>query len=199
MSLSHRYSSFSVSHVQGHVPERVEIDQVEDAKLQSFEEGYRAGWDDAVKAYSDDKDKIADAFSQNLQDMSFTFHEAFAKLGTAMEPLLSQIVSKVLPELADKTLAAHVVVQMKDLMTQQAGHAIEIAVCPLNLNALTEILSETTNIPFEIKGEPALGDGQVYLRVNTQEREINLNAVTEGIANALDAFFQQIEQETQDD
>jgi flagellar assembly protein FliH len=199
MSLSHRYHNFSSILPEGELSDLFDQDKVQDAKLQLFEDGYQAGWEDAVKAHEDAKDRIAADFSQNLQDMSFTFHEAFAKLGLAMKPLLTQIVTKVLPELSNKTLAAHVLAQMSDLMSERAEHAIEIAVSPGNLDALTVLLSGKTNIPFEIKAERALGEGQVYLRVNTEEREINLDVVTQGISDALDAFFQQVEQETQDD
>tara|TARA_R110002074_G_scaffold35840_3_gene97633 strand:+ start:10980 stop:11579 length:600 start_codon:yes stop_codon:yes gene_type:complete len=199
MSLSHRYHNFSSLPSSGELSEPIDQDKVEDAKLQSFDDGYQAGWEDAVKAHEDARDRVAADFAQNLQDMSFTFHEAFAKLGLAMKPMLSQIVTTVLPETTNKTLAAHVLAQMCDLMSEQSENAIEIAVSPENLNALTEMLSDTTNIPFTIKAEPALGEGQVYLRANTQEREINLDAVTRGISDALDAFFQQIEQETNDD
>ncbi|MGJ8616822.1 MAG: hypothetical protein ACSHWS_08250 [Sulfitobacter sp.] len=199
MSLSHRYHNFSGITSAGDLSDEINLDDTEDAKLQSFEDGYQAGWEDAVKAHEDAKDRIATDFAQNLQDMSFTFHEAFAKLGLAMKPLLSQIVTKVLPELSDKSIAAHVLAQMTELMAERSENAIEIAVAPENLNALKEILRGQTNIPFEVKAEPALGEGQVYLRVNTDEREINLEAVTAGMSDALDAFFQQIEQETPDE
>jgi len=199
MSLSHRYHDFSGLAQDIEPSELTNQAGVDDAKLISFEDGYKAGWEDAVKAHEGAKDKVAADFSQNLEDMSFTFHEAFAKLGLAMKPLLLQIVTKVLPELSDKTLAAHVVSQINDMMADEAEHAIEIAVSPRNLEALTEVISGKTNIPFEIKSESALGDGQVYLRVNTEERAINLDVVTQGISDALDAFFQQIEQEATDD
>lgn len=199
MSLSHRYHDFSALSQDGEPSELTNQAGVDDAKLVSFEDGYKAGWEDAVKAHEGAKDKVAADFSQNLEDMSFTFHEAVAKLGLAMKPLLLQIVTKVLPELSDKTLAAHIVSQMSDMMADQAEHAIEIAVSPGNLEVLTEVVSGKTNIPFAIKSESALGDGQVYLRVNSDEREINLDAVKQGISDALDAFFQNVEQEANDD
>jgi len=199
MSLSHRYHNFSGMTSAGDLSDEANLDNAEDAKLQSFEDGYQAGWEDAVKAHEDAKDRIATDFAQNLQDMSFTFHEAFAKLSLAMKPLLSQIVTKVLPELSDKSIAAHVLDQMTELMAVRSVNAIEIAVAPENLDALTEILRGQTNIPFEVKAESALGEGQVYLRVNADEREVNFGAITAGMSDALDAYFQQIEQETPDE
>lgn len=199
MSLSHRYSNFASLDANGETSPSVDVDSVEEAKLQAFEDGYQAGWEDAVKAHENATDKISADFTQNLQDMSFTFHEAFSKLAVAMKPLLSLIVTKTLPEMTNKILAARVLAQMVELMAKQSEQAIEIAVSPKNLDTLTEMLNGKTDIPFEIRGESALGDGQVYLRASTQEREINLEGVRQGISDALDAFFQQIEQDALDD
>ena len=193
MSLSHRYDNFASLAESDDQSKGLNDGSVEDAKLQSFEEGYQAGWDDAVKAHETARDRVAADFAQNLQDMSFTYHEAYSKLSSAMQPLFSQIITKLLPDLRARTLGAHVLTQMNNLMRDQAENAIEIAVSPACLDTLNEILSSATNVPFLIIAEPALGDGQVYLRVNKEEREINLDAVTTGISEALDAFFQETE------
>ncbi len=199
MSLSHLYQNFSSLPASDTTVAPFDQDRIEDAKLQSFETGYKAGWEDAIKAQETAKDRIASDFAQNLQDMSFTFHEASTKLSLAMKPFLSQIVSKILPDLTDKIIAAQAVSQMIELMEAQSETAIQIVVSPKNLDALTDLLAEKSNIPFQITAEPALGEGQVYLRANAEEREINLDAVKHGISNALDAFFQQLEQEDSDD
>ncbi len=196
MSLSHRYHDFAALTENGDTTKGLTEESGDDAKLQFFEEGYQAGWEDAVRAHETARDRVATDFAQNLQDMSFTYHEAYSKLSSSMQPLLSQIVTKLLPDLRTKIIGAHILTQMSDLMRGQADNAIEIAVAPANLDALNEILHDSTNVPFMVTAEPALGDGQVYLRVNQQEREINLDAVTSGISDALDAFFQEIEQET---
>lgn len=196
MSLSHRYHDFAALSEGHDGPLELSEDLVEDAKLLAFEGGYQAGWEDAAKAHETARDRVAADFAQNLQDMSFTYHEAYSKLSSAMQPLLLQIITKLLPDLRTKTLGAHILDQMNKLVKDQADNAIEIAVSPANLDTLDEILSLGTNVPFLITAEPALGDGQVYLRVNKEEREINLDAVTSGISEALDAFFQETEQET---
>ena len=73
-------------------------------QLDAFEEGYRAGWDDAIKAQSDDRTRISE-FAQNLQDLSFTYHEAYSHAINAMTPLLEDIVRSVLPKIAHEAWA----------------------------------------------------------------------------------------------
>lgn len=195
MSLSHRYREFGPDTPDDGFDEPIRRSEVEAAKLEVFEEGYTAGWDDAVKAFENDQGKFSADLSQNLQDMSFTHHEAFVKLSTAMKPLFSQIIAKLLPEVARKSLGMHILTQLTELMEEQANGAIEIAVSPRNIYALQDLLEDQVEVPFALVSEPSLGAGQVYLRVNRTEREINLDAVISGISDALEAFFQQAEQE----
>ena len=50
-----------------------------DARAQaSYETGYSAGWDDAVRAETEAHKRISAEFARNLQDLGFTFHEARA-------------------------------------------------------------------------------------------------------------------------
>jgi len=48
-SIAHRYADFSAFDPDGQPIDPVPMDRVEDEKLQSFEEGYQAGWTDAEK------------------------------------------------------------------------------------------------------------------------------------------------------
>jgi flagellar M-ring protein FliF len=45
-------------------------------RLAAYEQGYRAGWDDAVRAEAADQARIGAELARNLQEMSFSFHEA---------------------------------------------------------------------------------------------------------------------------
>lgn len=195
MTLSHRYSDFGDLTSTPDEPLSRSESALEDEKLQAFENGYQAGWDDAVKAHEDDQGRIAADFAQNLQEMSFTYVEASAKLTRAMRPLMQQIVTKLLPELAQQTVGLHVLEQLNALADAQLEDAIEITVSPGNLDAISALMEAQRNAPFKLKAEAALGEGQVQLRVGGKEREIDLDAVTKGIRDALEAFFEQAGQE----
>ncbi|MEX3316354.1 hypothetical protein [Sulfitobacter sp. PS-8MA] len=193
-SLSHRYHDFGTSaagDAEGAIAEAVQ-----DEKLQSFEAGYQAGWDDAVKAHTTDRDRAASETAQSLQDMSFTYHEVQRKLLDALHPLLRCVVAKVLPVAAHATLAEQVVELLGKMLADNAEGGIEIVVAPEQMDAMQETLSQKIKLPFLLTAEPTLSPGQVYLRANAQEREINLDTVLLGLSDALDAFFLQSRQET---
>lgn len=195
MSVSHLYENFSdLAASPMKVAEQAE-DALEDVKLNAFEGGYQAGWDDAVKAQDGTDSKLTEEFLQNMQDLSFTYHEAFSKLSVGMKPLMSVIVTKLLPQIAAQSLGPQIMAQLDVLMKDQSNALLEIAVSPEKQAIVEALLKEQTAIPFTVAVEPALSGGQVYLRAGQSEREINLDAVLEGISTAIEAFFHTAEQE----
>ena len=89
-----------LSEVKGYA---VSDEVLETERLESFDKGYRAGWDDAIKAKTDEGTQQADAVVQALQDLSFTYHEVHAQLLSNLSPLLDEILQKILPSLARET------------------------------------------------------------------------------------------------
>ncbi|WP_298968630.1 ABC transporter ATP-binding protein [uncultured Roseobacter sp.] len=170
-------------------------DGIEDQKLQSFEEGYQAGWDDAVKAQADEKMKISAEFGQNLQDMSFTYQEALSKLTLSIEPVMAQIVDKLLPALARQALGAHVIEQLCEMLKDCAGQPIEIVVAPASVETIKELGEKSLTDTFEVVEEASLGAGQAFVRVGATERSIDLDSVISGVSDALSAFFHETGQE----
>lgn len=195
MSVSHLYESFSVRAASPKQQAEFAEDALEEAKLAAFEAGYQAGWDDAVKAQGSADNKLSEEFLQNMQDLSFTYQEAFSKVSAGMKPMMSEIVTKLLPEMAARSLGAQITEQLHQLLQDQGDALVEIAVAPAKCAIVEGLLNDQAAIPFVVVAEPALSDGQVYLRAGQSEREINLDAVLEGISNGLEAFFHTLEQE----
>lgn len=174
-----------------------EINQValESERLASFEQGYSAGWEDAAKAQADDRKKISSDLAQNLQDMSFTYHEAVAHLNKAVEPLLQDIIEKVLPKVGRDTLGLQIVEQLIDLTKAHAQAPVQITVCPAQIEAVEALLEGGIQAPFEVISEPTLGEGQAYIKFGNTEREIDTSQVIEDIETALAAFIHQNKKE----
>lgn len=199
MSLSHRYRNLGdSSKEEPDISEAVNDEGIEDQKLQSFEEGYQAGWDDAVKAQADATMKISAEFGQNLQDMSFTYQEAFSKLTLSIEPVMIQIVDKLLPAIARQALGAHVIAELRELISQHASQPIEIVVAPENADTVKDLAEQNLTETFKIVEENSLGQGQAFVRIGSEERSIELDSVINGVSEALTAFFHEIQQENND-
>ena len=190
MSLAHLYPDFETLLPDAILMADTTSEALEEAQLSGFDTGYQAGWDDAVKAREGEDTKLTAEFVHTLQDLSFTYHEAFAKLSSGMRPLLSTFVTSVLPQVARDGLALQLADQINELVDGQSENMIELAVSPLRKPMLSEIIEQYDSIPFLITEDASLGDGQVHLRVNQHERDIDVDRVLSEVSASIDAFCQ---------
>jgi len=194
MSISHLLEDFG-SLAQG-TPVSLTDVSLEEQKLEAFEKGYQAGWDDSTKSGSDDSRRISADLEQNLQDLSFTYQEAHVASLNALKPLLDQMVSSVLPAMVQKTLGSQISELLHDLAKKHGSQPIEIVVAPANSATIGDFLNQSTQQDIKLVEEPSLADGQVYIRFGSQEREINLNEVLTSIDQAVVGFFEEAQRET---
>lgn len=189
MAVSHRYRNFGKAGPASPQPPASNEEAIEDLKLQSFETGYQAGWDDAIKAQAEDQAKIGAELGQNLQAISFAYHEALTKLTGSMQPVLEQMIHKLLPEMAQNALGAHIVEQVMSLANERISGPVEIVVADANVEKVAMLAGESLTEPFEVVGESSLGEGQAFVRLGEDERLVDLDAVVSGVSEAFVAFF----------
>ena len=195
-AVSHRYRDFGRETSDDPADPSMPPDALEDMRLAAFDSGYQAGWEDAVKAHGEENERTTSAIAQNLQDLSFTHHEAFLKLTAATRPLMDQIVRKLLPDIARRALAAHLLDEISQLMAEHAGKSFQITVAPDQHDEVEAVLKGLGQVPFTLGTDRLLSTGQGYLGVDDQEREIDLDSVIVNIAGAFDAFYNDIQKES---
>lgn len=176
-----------------------EIDpaEVEELKLGAFEQGYSAGWDDAIAAQDAEATRLAADLGRNLQDLSLTFQDARAHLLASLEPLLRDMVTKVLPALARDNLARIVLEQLLPVADAAVPTGVRVVAHPVSLPQIRALLSAGVTIPLEFCEEPSLGEAQVYLRFADSETRIDIDSVIEAIRAAITTYFSTSQQEAQ--
>ena len=169
----------------------VVLDRValEDEKLASYETGYRAGWDDANAAQSDDQTLMKADLARNLQTLGFTYHEARSHILKAIEPLMLLVVGRLLPEIARETLAPFVLETLMPLAESLGDAPVTLVLNPASRAPVEALLEQATGLPVVIEEEPTLAEGQVYIKLGTVEAEVNLDRATADIAAAVRGFF----------
>ena len=169
----------------------VVLDRValEDEKLASYDTGYRAGWEDANGAQSDDQTRMRADLARNLQTLGFTYHEARSHILKALEPLMLQMVGRLLPEIARETLAPFVLETLMPLAEAQGDAPVKLVLNPVSRAAVEALLEQATGLPVLIEEEPTLGEGQVYLKLGSVEAQVDLDQATADIAAAVHGFF----------
>lgn len=134
---------------------------LETERLESFDKGYRAGWDDALKARSDDDDQRIQGLAQNLQDLSFTYHEAQSQLIASLGPLFEQITEKLLPTLARKSLGPHLVEHLTGLARDMTSGAVKLIVARGSAEEVKQLLDSTQiSLSVTVEETDALSTGQ---------------------------------------
>lgn len=161
----------------------------EEARLAAYEQGYTAGWDDAVAAQDAETTRLRTELGRNLKAMAATFDEARSHVLRALEPLLRDMVSKVLPAVARQSLGAMVVEQLLPAARQMSETPAEVVAHPANRAAIERLVAEAGGMALTFREEPSLGEGQAYLRIGETELHVDLDATITAIGSAVAAFF----------
>lgn len=161
----------------------------EEARLAAYETGYKAGWDDAAEAEATAQGHIRTDLARNLQEMSFTYHEARTAVLKQIKPLMHGIVTRVLPELARDTLGHTVTERLQPLARGAAEAPVRLMCNPAERDVLIEALGDQDLLPLEVEADPLLAEGQVHLTFGDVEEMIDLDGAITSISGAVAAFF----------
>lgn len=176
----------------------MEASEIEEVRLQSYDNGYAAGWEDAVAAAAKEQDRISSEIANNLQRLAFTFQEVRAHVLKSVQPVVAQLATQLLPQLAQDVLAPVVLDTVMPLIDELADTPIKVVLNPTSRAAVERLLSQAAGLPLLIEEEPSLGEGQVYLRLGDVEHRIDLDQAVRDITAAVHDFFDYSERDTRD-
>lgn len=163
--------------------------ELAEVRLAAYEQGYGAGWNDALQAQSDDIARLRSDLGRSLSEMEFGYRDARRHILTALEPLLRDIVGKVLPALAQQTLGPMILEQLQPITADLAATPIEVCTAPANRELVERLLKHGGDLPLRVVAEPTLSEGQAYLKLAGREAKVDLDRVITAITGAVGAFF----------
>lgn len=188
MAISHLLEDFSLKTLEKEPTTLMTEDGLEDVKLASFEQGYKAGWDDAIRAQADDQSRIISALGQNLEDLSFTYQEALVQMMAAIEPVFQSLVETVLPEAMMQTIGLQIVEQCRELAADQLDQPVKLVVPVGSGAAIRPALQKNLAMKVDIQESDRIDAGQVFLRVGDREREIDTSRLLSRLRESIEAF-----------
>ena len=193
MTISHIFEDFSTPEPEITSDSEAEDqgDQYEEMRLAEFERGYSAGWEDAVKAQTEMKTHLTAELARNLEDLSFTYHEAIAQMTLSVEPVFRTLVEAVLPEALDQSFKAHMVEILRSMIKEAVSGPVMITVPPGCSAGLEDVIGSALNMPLDIREDATLAPGQADLRIGSVERALDTGRLLADLGDALDAFFYQ--------
>ncbi len=163
--------------------------QSEEAKLEAFENGYKAGWDDAAKSHAENLDNVSVELARNLQELSFTFHEARAQILKDMRAVFSELMEKIMPRIAAENLPAIIAEQIAETARSEVNTRIELLVHPSNVESVSNLMPAQDQLDVVVVAEPSFGDGQARLVFADGEQNVDLSAVLQTAQEKTEGFF----------
>lgn len=157
--------------------------------LESFEKGYRAGWDDATRSAEEHKNKFQTDLAENLKDISFTFHEARAQILRALEPLIQALFSQILPEALKHSMPEIIAERLGELLAKEVDVNFSIAVAPGLESLVSSHLSLIPDFSVQVETDLKLSEGQVIFRTSTGDHLIDFARALEAMEITVSEFF----------
>lgn len=172
-----------------------ETDAETDRDLQTFETGYTAGWEDCLNAQSTAAAALDEAFAQNLRELSFTYHEAFAEIATSAAPLFSELIGVVFTEIAEETLCQSIAQEIERIARQELEPTFTVACHASKTSYLKDFLAKNTDLPINLLPDDALAPEEVQLRLGHTEKEVADHALITKVQSLVRSHFSQVQQE----
>ncbi|MEL7211297.1 MAG: flagellar biosynthesis protein [Pseudomonadota bacterium] len=161
----------------------------EDQRLEAYETGFKAGWDDANAAMTDGAAAVETAATQTLSDLSFTLAEAKAHTLAALRPLMEQLASSILPAMAQSSLAPLIVEKVLAVAENSMETELTLRIAPEDRGAIEEALEGHSELPLRLVDEATLMGGQATLDLGAIHHQIDLPALTVEIETAVSDFY----------
>ncbi len=162
-----------------------DLQQAEKLRETAYEQGYAAGWQDALEHVRDEDAMRRIASEDALQSISFTYNEAHAALENAFLGLAGTMINKMIPEVMSSALSKTLETELRALSAESTRLPIRISCAPSAMTTLEPIISNVQGLEICLVSEPSYSDAQVSLSIGAQERMIDFDAVLEHLRDIL--------------
>lgn len=164
-------------------------EEIEDLRLNAYERGYVAGWDDGGKQTDADESTRRATIERRIEQLNFTYHEARGHLLKAIEPLIGAIVSCVVPAAARASVVPLAIEQLMPL-----AHAATEVPITLRISTGDRIAYETAFAglilpPIDLVETGDLAQGQAEFTFGALETHIDLTHAAEAVRRAVTSFY----------
>lgn len=195
MSIAHLLAEFSTERPDEDAARLISDLELEDERLTAFERGYSAGWEDALKAQGEDRASVIADLRQSLEDMSFTYHDAYSQMMLSLKGIVGTLLETVLPRALQHALVPGIVEEISAQVADHADVAVEVLVSPDLDEEVAAALSSVPSVPITPIETPELKPGQVVLQIGGGGHEIDTGRLLRRIERSVEAYFDQLKQE----
>ena len=164
-------------------------EDLEDQKLKSFEQGYGAGWEDAVKAQTATGRHVAEAMVDAINQSQMTRDDAIKSLSELIESLFCQVVEKTLPKAAHAAFCEKILDLVNETVGRFGQAPISVRACSSQVGALKELVADCLPPGSTVTAEHDLAEDQVRIAVQTEEISADLPRLFNELETVTQAFL----------
>jgi hypothetical protein len=167
---------FDLGHLDAQSP-LLDRFQAEKLRENAYEQGYAAGWQDALEHMRNEDELRNIAAQEALQAIGFSYNEAHQALVGSFLALIQAMLEKLLPEAAHLALPVFLSAELEALVAQNTRAEVQLICAPGARDRLAELVASCAQIKIELVEEPSFSESQLLLRLDSQEREIDLSGL----------------------
>lgn len=165
-------------------------EQIEEIRLNAYERGYVAGWDDGGQQSEVEGTTQKAAIARQVEQLSFSYHEARAHVLRAIEPVFAAIFDTVLPAAARASIVPVTIEQLLPMAHAAADVPITLRVAPGSRTAYEAAFEGLVLPPLVLVETDTLAEGQAEFCFEATESRIDLSHTADTIRRAVDRFYQ---------
>ena len=185
MDLSQVLEDFSPLIQQGAFPGSVEADLSADGKAQVYEEGYGAGWEDAVKSQSNSAEAVITSMREAVGSAQLTHDAALDLVTGRLVEALFHMFSK-LQLLSDIENRAETLKRISENSFQLLEpENVTFYVSPSGQKALSDYFFKHPEAKITTQVDDTLAADQVLLTSNSEARVVDFDECMKSFENAL--------------
>ncbi|HHX90631.1 MAG TPA: hypothetical protein GX700_12875 [Paracoccus sp.] len=172
------------------VPGGQRLAEIEEIKLQAYERGFVAGWEDSSRQAEREALERRAGVEQQLAALSFTYHDARGHVLRALEPVLSAMLETLIPEAARAAVIPQIIAHLLPLAQGVSEAPVSLRIAPGSRDDCAAALSGLVLPPLEIIECAELGPGQAGIGFDQKEIQVDLAQAAQELRSAISRFYQ---------
>jgi flagellar assembly protein FliH len=164
-------------------------EDVETLKLNAYERGYAAGWEDGGQSVEADEAARRAAFARQAEHLNFTYHEARGHVLAALKPLFTAMLEGVLPVAARASVVPLVIEQLLPLANAAAETPITLRVARGMQAEFEAAFAGQVLPPLDLVETDDLAEGEAEFHFEALHTRIDLDHAVEAIRRAIARFY----------
>lgn len=163
---------------------------LEEMKLDAYERGYVAGWEDSERQAEREALERRAMVERQLEALNFTYHDARGHVLRAMEPVLSAMLETMIPEVARAALIPEVITRLLPLAQDLSEAPVTLRISKGCRADFETALAGLVLPPLELRECADLGPGQAEIAFDQKETRVDLAEAADALRRAISSFYQ---------